>query len=60
MAAEVLAYSNAISTQYNHVPDVWAACDGLKLMMQATLDNIGTFIAAIARSYYYLMVVNIW
>jgi hypothetical protein len=39
-ASEVLAYSNAITAQYDHVPDVWAACDGLKLTMQASLDNI--------------------
>jgi hypothetical protein len=27
-------------TQYHHVPDIWAACDGLKLTMQASLDDI--------------------
>jgi hypothetical protein len=32
-AAQVLSYSNSISTQYHHVLDVWAACDGLKLTM---------------------------
>jgi hypothetical protein len=40
-AAEVLSYSTAISNQYHHVQDVcWAACDGLKLTMQASLDDI--------------------
>jgi hypothetical protein len=38
-AAEVLAYTAAISTQYRHVPDVWGACDGLKLAMQASTDD---------------------
>jgi hypothetical protein len=36
---EILAYKTAISTQYHHVPDVWAACDGLKLSMQASMDD---------------------
>jgi hypothetical protein len=39
-AAEVLDYKNAISTQCHHVPDVWGACDGLKLAVQASTDDI--------------------
>jgi hypothetical protein len=39
-AAEVLDYKNAISTQHHHVPDVWGACDGLKLAVQASTDDI--------------------
>jgi hypothetical protein len=38
--AEVLSYITAISSQYHHAPDFWAACDGLKLTMQASLDDI--------------------
>ncbi len=37
--AEVLAHAAAISTQHRHVPDVWGACDGLKLAMQASADD---------------------
>jgi hypothetical protein len=40
-AAEFLPYSKAISSQYHHVQDVWAApCDGVKLTMQASMDDI--------------------
>jgi hypothetical protein len=39
-AAEVLSCSNAICSQYHYVLEVWAACDGLKLAMQASLDDI--------------------
>jgi hypothetical protein len=39
-AAKVLSYTKAMSTQYHHVVDVWAACDGLKLTMQASMDDI--------------------
>jgi hypothetical protein len=39
-ANEVLAYKTAVSSKYLHVPDVWAACDGLKLGMQATMDDV--------------------
>ncbi len=39
-AAEALAYSNVVTAQYDYVPDIWAACDGLKLTMQASLDDI--------------------
>lgn len=39
-AAKVLSYNTAISSQYHNVPDVWGACDGLKLPIQASLDDI--------------------
>ena len=38
--AEVFSYKNAISSQYEHVPDVWAACDGIKLTMEACMDDV--------------------
>jgi hypothetical protein len=37
---EVRSYVNAISSQYPHAQDVWAACDGLKLSMQAAMDDV--------------------
>jgi hypothetical protein len=38
-AFEVLACTTAISKQHRHVPDVWGACDGLKLAIQASTDD---------------------
>jgi hypothetical protein len=38
-ADAVLACKAATSTQRHHVPDVWGACDGLKLAIQASVDN---------------------
>jgi hypothetical protein len=38
--AEVRSYQDSISSQYVHAQDVWAACDGLKLSMQAAMDDV--------------------
>ena len=38
--AEIRSYKNAISSQYEHAQDVWATCDGLKLTMQARMDDV--------------------
>jgi hypothetical protein len=39
-AAEVLVCKAAVSTKQLHVPDVWAACHGLELGMQAAMDDV--------------------
>ena len=37
--SEVPAYKTANYTQKHHVPDVWAACYGLRRTTQASMDN---------------------
>ena len=38
-AEEVYFYKDTIGSRYQHVPDIWAAMDGLKLLLQETGED---------------------